>query len=273
MTDFVIIILSHNRSHDIKTIAALDKAGYNGEYYILIDNQDNELDEYSVLYKDKLLTFDKESEAKECDPMDNFRHWGTPLYARNYAFKAAKKFGAEYFMLLDDDIIQFGLAGIIKKKFKRCPMKSSFGAAVAGMIEFMRANECIDGLSFSGESAYIGGKNGAFKNGVRNGLNQAFILRTDSPNRFLGTMNEDLNIQLAASSSLYYEFFGCSVKSPKRGSNKGGIDYFDNYVNNFYSVMLMPSAMSMVNGDLSRANNKAFPKLISSRYRKGGAVQ
>ena len=38
--DFAVLILSHGRPNNIKTIKALENANYTGKYYIVIDNED-----------------------------------------------------------------------------------------------------------------------------------------------------------------------------------------------------------------------------------------
>ena len=38
--DFAILILTHGRPDNIKTLSSLKRAGYTGKYYIVIDNED-----------------------------------------------------------------------------------------------------------------------------------------------------------------------------------------------------------------------------------------
>ena len=71
--DFAILILTHGRPNNIKTLHSLEKAGYTGKYYIIIDNEDSTKDEYLKLYGDKVIIFDKQaiSDNPDYDKFDN----------------------------------------------------------------------------------------------------------------------------------------------------------------------------------------------------------
>lgn len=44
--DFAIFILSHGRANDIKTVDTLNKGHYTGDWYVVIDDEDNDEDLY-----------------------------------------------------------------------------------------------------------------------------------------------------------------------------------------------------------------------------------
>lgn len=61
--DVVVFIITHHRAEKQLTLNCLRKAGYSGEIYLVVDNQDKELEIYKKNYKDKLLIFDKKEYA------------------------------------------------------------------------------------------------------------------------------------------------------------------------------------------------------------------
>ena len=48
--NFAVFILSHGRAGTIKTLKMLKKGNYTGKTYIIIDNQDEQGEEYKKLY-------------------------------------------------------------------------------------------------------------------------------------------------------------------------------------------------------------------------------
>ncbi len=44
--DFAVLILSHGRADRVYTIPTLRKGGYTGKIYIVVDNEDEQQDEY-----------------------------------------------------------------------------------------------------------------------------------------------------------------------------------------------------------------------------------
>ena len=105
--DFAVFILSHGRANNIKTIQALEKGNYTGDYYIIIDNEDKSSEEYYKLYGNKVIMFDKLEISKKFDTADTFTDRRTIVYARNACFEIAEKLGIKYFLELDDDYSTF----------------------------------------------------------------------------------------------------------------------------------------------------------------------
>lgn len=58
--DFAVLILSHGRADRVYTIPTLRKGGYTGKVYIVVDNEDEQQDEYIARYgKENVIVFDK----------------------------------------------------------------------------------------------------------------------------------------------------------------------------------------------------------------------
>ena len=60
MKDFAIFILSHNRANKLDTLNLLKESNYNGDWFVVISTDNNEIDEYrSIIPHNNLLIFDK----------------------------------------------------------------------------------------------------------------------------------------------------------------------------------------------------------------------
>lgn len=106
--DFAVLILSHGRADRVYTIPTLRKGGYTGKIYIVVDNEDEQQDEYIVRYgKENVIVFDKLEAMKHSDTMDNYEKHNIVLYARNSCFEIAKRLGLSSFLELDDDYTAF----------------------------------------------------------------------------------------------------------------------------------------------------------------------
>ena len=132
--DFAVFILTHGRPNNQKTLNTLLSMGYNGKYYLVLDDQDNTASEYYANYpRDSILIFNKNHYLKTvdsgmCKPVAKFA-----VFARNAIEDLARDMGYKYFMMLDDDIYCFRIRyevdgslksykcdGIINEVFMHC---------------------------------------------------------------------------------------------------------------------------------------------------------
>lgn len=81
MDDFCVFILSHGRPRNIKTLRTLKKCGYTGEWYVVIDDEDDTEAEYRELYGDKVLQFNKKEISETFDTGDLSEDRRTIVYA------------------------------------------------------------------------------------------------------------------------------------------------------------------------------------------------
>lgn len=106
--DFCIFICSNGRAGSVTTIKALEGSGYTGDWYILCDDLDRQLDDYRREYgAERVQVFDKKAMAAIIDTGTNDSDMRAIVYARNACFDVAKSLGYRYFMELDDDIKRF----------------------------------------------------------------------------------------------------------------------------------------------------------------------
>lgn len=104
--DFAVFILTHGRPHNQDTLQTLQRAGYKGKIYLVVDDLDDTLDEYKSLY-DNVLVFDKMKYVNEAETGLSQPYIKFALFARNAIEDMARDMGLSYFVMADDDLIKF----------------------------------------------------------------------------------------------------------------------------------------------------------------------
>ena len=275
INNFAVFIISHQRANNIESLNALNEANYNGDYYIVIDDEDKQKDLYLKKFKDKVCIFSKNEMLKETDTMDNFRRKTSAVYARNYCFKLAKELNLDYFLELDDDIKDFCIRYNDKGSLKRKKIKD-FNKVIKEYLKIFNHNK-VKCVAFGNNGGYIGGVNGKFKKVFGRTCNQAMIFKT-SDIKFLGTQGEDFNIcyEYGKRGDVFLEIYLVSNTTPKRGTNEGGnkedYDSSSLYVSCFYSIILAPNCCKIVKTKdtfiLKRNWNRFVPVILNERYKK-----
>ena len=73
--DFAIFITSYNNPNNITTLDSLNRAGYDGDWYIVIDDTDPQIEKYKEnIPKEHLLLYNKKEQEKYYDSCDNFHN-------------------------------------------------------------------------------------------------------------------------------------------------------------------------------------------------------
>lgn len=281
--DFAVMILTHGRADRVYTLNSLKKGGYTGKIVLVIDNEDDQRDEYVRRYgADRVVVFDKDAQMKKCDTMDTFGKKGVILFARNACFEIARELGLAYFLELDDDYTSFDMrfprGGRLSAKPCR-DLDRLFGAMVDFLIE---SDSLTVALSQGGD--YLGGirkkSNYYWKMLSRKAMN-AFFCRTDRPFSFFGTINEDVNLYttLGSRGERIFSTTQASIVQKETQSNAGGMTgvYVDNgtYLKSFYTVMTMPSCVkiSMMGASGRRIHHNVswvhcVPMILNEKYKK-----
>lgn len=279
--DFAVFILSHGRADRVNTIQALNKGGYSGKIYIILDNIDEQVEEYKKRYgADRIIIFDKEKAAIDCDTMDNWGKRNIVLFARNSCHRIAKDLGLTYFLELDDDYSSFDFRFADKNKLAAKKI-TDLDRLFDDMIQFLDDSGSLT-VALSQGGDYMGGVNGKYywKMLSRKAMN-AFFCRTDRPFKFLGTINEDTNMYITYGSRGHkiFSVTQASLIQKETQQNAGGLTdiYLDvgTYVKSFYSVMCMPSAakVSLMGQTHMRIHHKinwnnCVPLILSDKHRK-----
>lgn len=103
-----VLILTHGRADNVVTMKTLQRQGYSGKWYMVIDDEDDMADDYRRNFgEEHIVTFCKQEAVDRADTMDNLDEHRAILYARNESFRIARDLGLKYFLMLDDDYSDF----------------------------------------------------------------------------------------------------------------------------------------------------------------------
>ena len=277
--DFAVFILTHGRPDRIHTLKTLEKQGYTGDWYLVIDNEDKMADEYYKNYGDKVIMFDKKAISLTFDTADLSDDRRAIVYARNACFQIAKELGIKYFVEFDDDYTSFNLRYPKDGKLV-ARMLDNLDDIFEMMLDFLEDTQALT-VCFSQGGDHIGGLTGRWKKGLIRKVMNSFFCRTDRPFQFLGRVNEDVNTYtyLGSKGELMLTTTDLMLVQLQTQSNQGGMTdlYLDSgtYLKSFYTVMYMPSAVEI--REMGTANrrlhhhvklNNCVPVILNERYKK-----
>jgi len=286
MTDhkkFAAFILTHGRPTQVITYESLRKAGYTGDIYLIIDNEDKTADAYYKEFgHDKVIMFDKEAAGNTFDIADTRTDRRATVYARNASFDIAKKLGLDYFMQLDDDYngFRFRSYNAATDHYRSVQIKS-LDKVFTAMMQLIDSTQATS-IALSQGGDWLGGVNSqAARMPLMRKCMNSWLFRTDRPIQFIGRMNDDVNTYTIHGSRGHL-FFTCSAVQldaipTQKGSGGMTEMYLDTgtYMKSFYTVMMAPSCttvrvMGQTNPRLHHHIrwDHAVPKIISDTYRK-----
>lgn len=270
---FAVFILTHGRPDNVITYKTLEKCGYTGRLYFIVDNEDKTVDQYIKNFgADRVVVFDKKAVADQCDEGNNFDERRTITMARNACFDIAPTLGVTHFLELDDDYYYFGY------RFDTGARKITNINAVFSIVlrHYISMNTLC--IAFGQGGDHIGGFSGIKLK--RKAMN-SFMCATDRPFRFIGAMNEDVNTYttLGSRGCLFFTFTGLQLDQKDTQHQGGGITEmylrFGTYCKAFTTVMMMPSSVkvSMMNTTNPRIHHlikwaNTVPMIIDERHKK-----
>ena len=278
---FAVLILSHGRADNVITIKTLRSGGYTGDIYIIIDNEDEQVEKYrKILDVKDVIIFDKEEEMKYTDTADNFKDHRLVVYARNKCHDIAKKLGLKYFLELDDDYTGFGIRYADGEQLKRAPI-NNLDLLFDYFIGFLESSKALT-VAFAQGGDYIGGVGSrVWKEKLSRKAMNCFFCKTDRPFKFSGSTNEDVNayITYGNKGQLMFTVADICMDQLQTQSNEGGLTdiYLDNgtYVKSFYSVIHQPQCakISTMGNKFKRMHHKILwdkctPKILNEKYKK-----
>lgn len=278
---FCVLIPSHGRPRDQKTVATLLRQGYTGDWKIVIDDQDETGPEYIARYgQDRVVVFDKVKAAAECDIGDNRPGLSMVLPARNACFGIARDHGYTHMLQLDDDYTGFWLREE-RGSHLEAHACHDLDALFETMLDFLD-DTGADMVALAQGGDFIGGAaSGRWRQKISRKVMNSFFIRVDTTARFLGRMNDDVNMYatLGHRGYLFFTLMYAMVVQPATQAAAGGMTeiYLDQgtYVKSFYSVMMCPSAVdiSMMGRTHLRIHhqvrwNNAAPMILSQNHQK-----
>jgi hypothetical protein len=276
-SDFAAFILTHGRPDNVRTWGSLQRHGYTGPVYLVVDNEDPCLDAYQARFPD-VIVFDKAHAAQQTPLADNFPgRSGAIVFARNACFQIARTLGLEYFIQLDDDYFYFGHRFTRDGAFREFKIKN-LDAVFAAMLRFYQATPFLTFAMAQGGDMFAGK---ATRIRMKRKAMNSLICSVDRPFTFLGRINEDVSTYIALGSQghLFGQVNAISLHQAQTQSQEGGMtDLYrkhGTYTKSFYAVMHAPSCvrvqmMRTANPRLHHQVrwNNAVPKIVSESLRK-----
>ena len=277
---FCVFILSHGRPDNIHTLKALANSNYNGDYYIVVDDEDRTLSDYESLYGDKVKIFNKSTVARTFDAYDMSDNMNTVVYARNACFDIAESLGYDYFLELDDDYVRFEYRWAEGQKLMTQRVED-LDAIIDEMLDFLDTTGALT-VAFAQGGDFIGGVGSAnFKKGCMRKAMNTFFCKTANRFNFVGRINEDVNTYCTFGSRghLLLSIAAIDIIQVPTQQNAGGMSgvYLDGgtYMKSFYSVMSNPNFVSIQAMGPSHKRlhhivdwETAVPKIISDKFKK-----
>jgi len=285
LDDFAVFILSHGRADNIITYKTLQRAGYTGRVYIVIDNEDAQADKYYQIFGDKVIMFDKAAEVEKTDTGDNFDGRGIVVFARNACWDIAEGLGVEYFMVLDDDYYNLCYKIDSKYRYVNSDYNSTFinaNEVFSNLLIFYKASGAIT-LALGQGGDYIGGAESSSwtSPNLRRKAMNSFICSTSRRFDFMGRVNEDVNayVKLGNKGLLFLTFPLVAIQQKQTQKQSGGLTetYLEQgtYVKSFYTVMYQPSSVKvgMMGETHKRLHHRidwdcTVPCIISEEWKK-----
>ncbi len=277
---FGALILTHGRPESVKmTIGALDRCGYTGPWWLVLDSGDESAQEYRDRWGDeKVIVFDKKTVT--LDVGDNEPTMRGVVYARNATDGIASNLGLTHYVVLDDDYRHFSHRVWVDGEYLSIITRRLDDVFEAHLRFLDSSGAATVALAQGGD--YIGGKGGKAARSpmLRKAMN-SFFLRVGKPVPFMGRINEDVNmyVTLGMRGEKIFTVPRFYLGQEMTQQQSGGLteQYLDSgtYIKSFYTVMMAPSCTgirTMGNKDRRTHHeirwNNAVPKILSDKWRK-----
>lgn len=253
--DFCVFILSYNRPNNIPTIETLKELGYTGDWYIVVDH-DEDYESYSAEWgEDRVIFLDKDDALPELDRGDNMDRRDCNVYARYQSFDLADELGYEYFAMFDDDYTGFNFKWDEEGNYTETQKVMNLDGMFNRLIEYLE-DAGLHAIATTQSGDWMGGENAtvAANDGritaTRKVMN-TFVCKADRPFEFRGTINEDVNTYVRAGQlgKLFLTTNLISVHQEATQQEDGGLTdiYLDNgtYMKSFYTILYSPSSVEL----------------------------
>jgi len=279
--NLVILIISHGRPDNVRTVKTLKEAGNTYPVYIVIDNHDKKSEAYYRLYGDSVKIFDKDYYASKVDHYDNFGNLRTTTHARNACFDIAEELGYEYFLVLDDDYTSFSMRLDHRLEHpESCRnIRKNLGKIIGYTLDYY-ANSNFTSICFSQGGDWFGGESQFGKTPKRKAMN-SFFCSTDRRFWFFSRLNEDVNtyMGLGKTGSVFLTIPFIQLNQYQTQSNAGGMTdaYLEGgtYVKSFYTLLNRPDCTKINTMGISNVRlhhsikwKNAVPYIIDEKYKK-----
>ena len=253
--DYCVLILTHNRVGKVFTHETIRKLKYDGDIFLVVDDEDPAVEEYKKLYKDKVVVFSKKDMEGKFDIGDNSGNRKAVVFARNACFDIAKNLGYKYFFMLDDDYTDFRWSFDDNKKYVTNKYIKDIKAVFDIMLKFYK-NTNVVSMCMAQGGDFIGGEGSGLSKTFLSGkisrkVMNSFLCSTDRPFQFMGRINEDVNAYCSQgfTGMFFMTVAQLRLEQKQTQSNSGGLTdiYLDatTWAKSFYSVLYNPSSVKL----------------------------
>lgn len=279
--NFVAFILTHGRADNVKTYKTARKAGYTGRIVLVLDNEDEQLEQYYSIYgKENCYVFDKMKYILSSDSICKGDHRAI-LYARNACFDIARELGYKYFIELDDDYHGFSWKFDEHGRYKQrhiIDLDFVWRRMLEYFISFPFAS-----IAMAQCGDFIGGGNNPLARtiGTKRKAMNSFICSIEREIEFKGRYNDDVNTytRLSQQGYVFLTIAQVVINQEESQSADGGMtEVYKNdgtYQKSFSSVVVCPSAvkLSMMGDKFKRVHHsidwkRVTPMIINKKYKK-----
>lgn len=281
-SDFCVFILTHGRPEKVYTYPSLQRHGYTGPIYIIIDNEDETAERYREIYGDRVILFDKARIAPTFDEADNFEDRRAIVYARNACFPIAQALGFPYFLQLDDDYINFIYKKDEKFAYRERSIKNLDRIFSLLLAYYQNIPALTIAMAQNGD--FIGGADSTSSTlMVKRKAMNTFFCSIHRPFQFIGRLNEDVNVYttLGSRGHLFLTLMSVAViQRPTQSSSGGMTDIYresGTYIKSFYTVMHSPSSVTIQRMGTQHKRFHHFvswrhtvPCILPEKYKKAG---
>lgn len=280
--DFVAFIITHGRPDNVITYRTLERQGYSGPLYLVLDDHDKSIDKYiSKFGKEKIVVFNKQEIANTTDQGDNFNDLRTTTHARNACFNIAKELGYTYFVVLDDDYEEFKFRVNHEGKHPvgHFTVKNTLDKVFNSILNYYKSVP-FTSIATSQGGDWFGGESNFGKPPKRKCMN-SFFCSIERPFKFVSRLNEDVNtyMTLGTIGNLFLTIPLIQLDQKQTQKTSGGMTetYLDNgtYQKSFFTVMYCPSytKINLMGRTQKRLHHlinwkSAVPVIIDPKYRK-----
>lgn len=277
---FAVFITTHGRVDRVTTYGTLRRCGYTGKIYIVVDNEDEQLQRYLNRFSD-VLVFNKQLQFNKCDKVIATQQKASVTYARNAVEAYAKHFMLDAFMVVDDDITGFRYRWVDGDSVRSLAVSNGMDDVLSLYAQYI-IDHNIAVTSFAHMMFYISGTHNLSKRITeQREISQLFIRNTKFEIDWIGVMRQDIltNMVTAKMGMIWWVLpFITYDAEPmnETGENLGGMkEAYDNiseFRRTFLGVIVSPFCIKVgcANERIKMSWNKesAYPLVVSSRYKK-----
>jgi len=280
--DFAVFILTYGRANKVITHKTLKEAGYTGKIYTVCSTDDTSIDEYKKLYKDNVLTFNKDDYVDDFDIGDNFSDMRVVVYARNALFDIAERIGVKYFLVLDDDYTAFNYRFDDKGDYCTTKIRQNLDNIFTSIIDYYKTIPALS-IALAQGGDFIGGSESSLAQTIKikRKIMNSFFCSTERRFKFVGRINEDVNtyVSLGNVGKLMFQTNQLSIEQRATQSNSGGLTEFyldkGTYIKSFYTIIYAPSCCKI--GLMGNTNKRlhhvvqwknAVSMILDAKYKK-----